>query len=493
MDHCQINGPECAIGTELMHARVRRRLTQRHVAAQTGLSRTTLANLETGRGTVSALLVVLEFLGHRFSEQEPDLEFGRWLANRRKRAGLSQDKLCALAKVSTPAMVKLEHGRGHIATLVRVAGATGLELRFVPLEQTASAPTRRPTVRIVEGDCRVAMQALAERGVTFDAIVCDPPYHLSTVANRFGRRGAAPISAGEQGGVNPYRMMATGFLGQEWDGGGIAFDVGTWRAAYRVLRPGGHLVAFGGPRTFHRLAVAVEDAGFEIRDTIMWVFGIGFPKSKNLEGEHKGWGSALKPGYEPILIARRPLAASLSRNVALHGTGALNIGKCRVPLEQDAHPADAKRYASNWDRLQSRSASSLAMKGVLGKTDLRPYEPKGRWPANIIHDGLGESWSRYFYAAKTSKADRGPGNKHPTVKPNELMRYLLRLVTPSGGTVFDPFLGSGSTAKAAVQEGFSVVGCEITPEYVQIARRRLEAEKVPVAVERGSELNKEAA
>ncbi|MBM0204445.1 helix-turn-helix domain-containing protein [Micromonospora sp. STR1s_5] len=448
---------------------------------------------------------MLEFLGHRFSEQEPEFDFGRWLADRRKRAGLSQDKLCALANVSKPAMVKLEHGRGHIATLLRVAEATGMALKFAPLEPTASARVRCPTVRIVEGDCRVAMQAFADRGVAFDAIVCDPPYHLSTVTKRFGKRGASPLSGGEQGGANPYRTMATGFLEQAWDGSGIAFDQDTWRAAYLVLKPGAYLVAFGGSRTFHRLAVAIEDAGFEIRDTIMWVYGSGFPKSKNLKGQHEGWGSALKPAFEPILVARKPLSSRcIAANVIQFGTGALNIDGCRVPTDAVVEQGRAGRKLGASVALAGPGlpgTASAALQGVTGND--RP-RTKGRWPANFLHDGsdpvlagfpgLGErSAARFFYAAKASRDDRGAGNKHPTVKPNDLTRYLLRLVTPLGGTVFDPFLGSGSTAKAAVQEGFSAVGCEVTPEYVEIARRRLKAEKVPVVVERGSERNEEAA
>lgn len=304
-----------------------------------------------------------------------------------------------------------------------------------------------------------------------DAIVTDPPYEL-------------------------------GFMGKTWDASGIAYDVTVWREALRVLKPGGHLLAFGGSRTYHRLACAVEDAGFEIRDQIMWLYGSGFPKS------HNGpWGgTALKPAHEPIVVARKPLAGTVAANVQTHGTGALNIDGCRV--EANGRPLIQSRA----DVSLNAFGNGLNGSAQIGTTDL------GRWPANVIHDGSDEvigafpnapgqiadaatgddrrrsqnvygvmtrgsgagparhdagSAARFFYCAKASKADRNEGNGHPTVKPTELMRYLCRLVTPPGGLVLDPFTGSGSTGKAARLEGFRFLGCEQSEEYAAIARARI--------------------
>lgn len=395
-----------------------------------------------------------------------------------------------------------------------------------------------------------------------DSIVTDPPYEL-------------------------------GFMGKSWDASGIAFNVDVWREALRVLKPGGHLLAFGGSRTYHRMACAIEDAGFEIRDQIMWLYGSGFPKSldvskaidkaagaerevvgidpvrfarlKNQIGgsvstgeqwEHggrdvtitapateaarqwQGWGTALKPAHEPIVVARKPLVGTVAENVLQFGTGALNIDGCRV--EGGARPLivgenDARKFSGDFKQGSRCEGTTTA----------------GRWPANVIHDGSEEvlavfpqakgqqgaltgsepssktasvygeyagrtpaapriesdkSAARFFYCAKASKRDRdeglegfevkrtggmqatadgsmltGSGNErttaraniHPTVKPTDLMRYLCRLVTPPGGLVLDPFMGSGSTGKAAMLEGFRFVGIELSEEYIEIARARI--------------------
>lgn len=376
-------------------------------------------------------------------------------------------------------------------------------------------------------------------------------------------------------------------MGAAWDSTGVAFDPDTWREAYRVLKPGGHLIAFGGSRTYHRLACAIEDAGFEIRDQIMWLYGSGFPKSHdvskgidkaagaertvvtgqsgrhgggvsfaegaggfNTESNHalyapvtpeaqqwEGWGTALKPAHEPIVLARKPLVETVAANVLAHGTGALNIDGCRVNGESTVRNNNGGGHPENW-----RTGNNGAF--VSGS-------PFGRFPANVMHDGSDEvlagfpeshgqlakastsdtprngqniygdmtrgsngsaprgdsgSAARFFYCAKASKADREEGlaelplpvagmlsetsgqhitrrdegyeqpkraNHHPTVKPTALMRYLCRLVTPPGGTVLDPFAGSGSTGKAALLEGFSFIGCEMTAEYLPIAEARL--------------------
>ena len=352
------------------------------------------------------------------------------------------------------------------------------------------------SVRIIQGDCRDVMPTLG----AVDAIVTDPPYGLN-------------------------------FMGNGWDHGvpGVEF----WLAALRVAKPGAHLLAFGGTRTYHRLACAIEDAGWYIRDQIGWAFGSGFPKS------HNGtWGgTALKPAWEPICVARKPLVGTVEANWLAHGTGALNIDACRVGDTVETWPA-------------SRSYAPGQMQpGHSGKTQGAGDAPAGRWPANLIHDGSEEvlacfpdapgqqrtvgpehgqkasvnvfgdygardtfnprgdtgSAARFFYCAKADSSDRNDGlrgmakrkqdesrkpgnpggdnprnrgvhertNHHPTVKPTDLMRYLCRLVTPKGGTVLDPFMGSGSTLKAAELEGLSVIGIEIDPEYCEIARRRV--------------------
>jgi len=360
------------------------------------------------------------------------------------------------------------------------------------------------------GDCIEQMRQLADNSV--DSIVTDPPYEL-------------------------------GFMGKSWDSTGIAYSVKMWDEALRVLKPGGHLLAFSGSRTYHRMAVAIEDAGFEIRDQIMWVYGSGFPKSMNVSkaidkqsnvqvevlsevpaygiggngtfNGHKenatakvtapttdkakqwaGWGTALKPAHEPIVLARKPLIGTVATNVIIHGTGALNIDRSRV--------------GSNAGYSYPNGAGGNTFS--VGKpSDGKRTEPikstQGRWPANFIHDGsdevveLLEDAARFFYCAKASKKDRNEGldgfqekksdtrsavsaglweqmnaphkNHHPTVKPTELMRYLVRLVTPPEGTVLDPFMGSGSTGKAAMLEGFNFIGIDQSADYLEIATARI--------------------
>lgn len=370
------------------------------------------------------------------------------------------------------------------------------------------------------GDCIEAMRGMQEGSI--DAIVTDPPYHLTT--GKKGGTGPASVNL-----ESPYgrSRVTTGFMGMTWDGSDTAFRVELWREALRVLKPGGHLLAFGGSRTYHRLTCAIEDAGFEIRDQIMWLYGSGFPKSHNLGGAWSGWGTALKPAHEPICVARKPLAGTVLANVQAHGTGALNIDRCRVPTDGEDNPSIERRQGSI-KHLSARSAAEAEAEAE-GKMEsrqspeayraVRPGEALGRWPANVIHDGSEEvlqafpdakgqqgdlketgrprpslgrfgdmapprahparvetetSAARFFYCAKASKSDRGAENSHPTVKPTDLMRYLCRLVTPPGGLVLDPFMGSGSTGKAAILEGFRFVGCEMQAEYVEIARARIQ-------------------
>ena len=402
---------------------------------------------------------------------------------------------------------------------------------------------------LYNGDSKQILPTLAENSI--DSIVCDPPYEL-------------------------------GFMGKSWDSTGIANDVDLWKEVFRVLKPGGHLLAFSGSRTYHRMVVAIEDAGFEIRDQIMWVYGSGFPKSHNISKgidkaagaerevigtysgvtkgdggrynwhntdeigattvnitapataeaqQWQGWGTALKPAHEPIVLARKPFTGTVANNVLTFGTGGINIDGSRVGNEIiSTHNAPKGTFAGGEPDRGS---------------DTSTYENHtGRWPANFIHDGsdevvelfpntkspatytrksdgfgsgsyvIGEtagteslnygdsgSAARFFYCAKAGKRDRNEGldgfvnkvaggmqgrtdgsmgsitynqNHHPTVKPTDLMRYLCRLITPPNGTILDPFLGSGSTGKAAMYEGFKFVGIELTEEYLPIAKARIE-------------------
>lgn len=376
---------------------------------------------------------------------------------------------------------------------------------------------------IIHGDCLEEMKKLIDDGVKVDAVVTDPPYHLASITERFGKEGSAPAQHGTDGA---FARASRGFMGKEWDGGDIAFRAETWALCFELLKAGGHLLAFSGSRTYHRMAVAIEDAGFEIRDQIMWIYGSGFPKSHDISKaidkslgakrqivgtingtaytksnveqgaqnrtrfvfdkfsdqpetieakQWEGWGTALKPAHEPIVLARKPISEkSIADNVMKHGTGALNIDGCRIQTDEQI-------------KNHSRTAKSSITKGIYGdskqqvthQTDGQEF---GRYPANVIHDGLQEEWARYFYCPKTSTAEREESvtqngrdrnNTHPTVKPVELMRYLCRLVTPKGGTVLDPFMGSGSTGLAAKTECMEFIGIEREQEYFDIATDRI--------------------
>ena len=317
---------------------------------------------------------------------------------------------------------------------------------------------------LLNDDCLVAMQKLFDDGVQVDSIVTDPPYHLQSIVDRF--KNTSPeddtyTSEKVRNRSDGYsRLVATGFMGQEWDGGDVAFRKETWELALKLLKPGGHLLAFSASRNYHRMAVAIEDAGFEIRDQLMWLYGSGFPKSHNL-GD--GWGTALKPAHEPIVMAKKRLEGTNKNNREKYGTGGINIDGCRVRLDGETPPSgSAKRvYKSN----------QYTEEKIYGDNKTTPET--GRFPANVMHDGLEEDWVRYFYSPKVSKSERGEDNTHPTVKPQELMKYLCRLVTPKGGTVLDPFMGSGSTGMAAKDEGFEFIGIEREKEYFEIAEKRI--------------------
>jgi len=406
-------------------------------------------------------------------------------------------------------------------------------------------------VALYPGDCLDALRALPDSSI--DSCVTDPPYALASNVKRFGGKNAAPAKEGV------YGRSGRGFMGKEWDTGERAFAVEFWAEVLRVLKPGGHVLAFSGTRTYHRLACAVEDAGFEIRDQIGWLYGSGFPKSHDVskgidkaagaereiiakgravkrmipgadqnkvgweknsgrvyeptqtapatdEGSQwQGWGTALKPAWEPLVVARKPLDGTVAANVLAHGTGALNIDGCRVNADisemqgRSGKPTENKVYGEG-----------------ISQNQVGIWEPNtsGRWPANVIHDGSEEvlaafaaygdrptgkggganlgyhgcgttgpdatrgfgdagTAARFFYTAKADADDR-VGSKHPTVKPINLMRYLVRLVTPPGGVVLDPFAGTGTTGQAAFLEGFRAVLVERETEYQADIARRME-------------------
>ena len=392
-------------------------------------------------------------------------------------------------------------------------------------------------MRLHNGDCLNILKMMIEDEVFVDSIVTDPPYEL-------------------------------GFMGRSWDSTGIAFQKETWELCFKVLKPGGHLLAFSGSRTYHRMAVAIEDAGFEIRDQVMWLYGSGFPKSMNVgkivdkklrgvgvgksdpksplhgtkrqkidgsnakhdmsplyktqnveyEYEHDiskqwdGWGTALKPAHEPLVLARKPLSEkSIADNVLKWGTGGINIDECRVEGNDAKYPdtnpdfRDQGRQSKEnmgIDKLSFGQTENVKRKKVVRKS----RDENGVWTDD-------NSASRYFYCAKTSKAERNQGldnfpikqtqgggggigdykddvnsasgkfgsekapskNTHPTVKPIKLMKYLCRLITPKGGTVLDPFMGSGSTGMAAKEENFEFVGIEKEEQYFNIASARIES------------------
>lgn len=378
---------------------------------------------------------------------------------------------------------------------------------------------------LYEGDARKVLLRLPEASV--DAVVTDPPYGLSREPD--AREVLTHWLAGDD-----YKSTGGGFMGKSWD----SFVPGpaTWREVLRVLKPGGHALVFAGSRTQDLMTMALRLAGFEIRDCLMWLYGSGFPKSLDIakavdkrlgfdreivgrmgawagsvyglghrgglrSGKPKtdesaawsGWGTALKPAYEPIILARKPPSGTIADNILEHGTGALNIAACRVGITGGTTRSHQASYAeSGW-----RTGHQILKLNA------------GRWPANVLHDGcLRGAPSRYFYTTKADARDRDAGlfdeafksslditgrkearpgskhpragrrgrmykNTHPTVKPTDLMCWLVRLITPPGGTVLDPFMGSGSTGRAAAYEGFNFVGIDLESEYVRLAEKRI--------------------
>lgn len=396
------------------------------------------------------------------------------------------------------------------------------------------------SVHLHLGGCVEVMRSMPAQSVT--AVVTDPPYDLLQASRRGSNRSNEP--------ANPFGRHGSrgGFMGMAWDATGIAFKPATWSEVLRVLKPGGHLLAFGGTRTWHRMTCAIEDAGFEVRDCLMWLYGSGFPKSRDMADETgwEGWGTGLKPAWEPIVLARRPLAErSVAANLLRFGTGAINVRGCRITF---AGPADEDE--SKTKNRHEAFGSGVRTNRIYGgdPNSRRDYSAPGRWPANVLlghpdrcsdpggcapgcpvadlnqqsgirrsrrgrprsagsstlgyhmtktgteHNDVGGA-SRFFYVAKASTAERNHGlgpipgppgdqsdsadsneitrNTHPCVKPVALMRYLCRLITPPGGTVLDPFMGSASTGVAAVAEGLGFLGIEAQPTYFDLARARM--------------------
>lgn len=375
-------------------------------------------------------------------------------------------------------------------------------------------------VRLFAADCRDVLRTLPSNSI--DSVVTDPPYALVSVLKRFGGENAKPAKAGTDG---LYARASAGFMGETWDTGETAFAVEFWSEVFRVLKPGGHVLAMSATRTYHRLAVAIEDSGFEVRDQLAWMYGSGFPKNhsasrlidKSLgfkgEGdgldyepitpeaaEWDGYGTAIKPAWEPICMARKPLDGTLAANLKRWGVGALNIRASLVPSEQRFRTIEGGLVrAGVYGDYENEAATAKE------KTDAP------RWPANVLHDGSPEvlaalgAPARFFYCPKASATDRDEGldhmpivtveggggtahekadaygavkpnrrNVHPTVKPTPLMTYQINLVTPPGGVVLDPFMGSGSTGKAAMLGGYRFIGVERDERYVPISAARID-------------------
>lgn len=260
-----------------------------------------------------------------------------------------------------------------------------------PLTPAAgSACSRAQNARVIHGDCTSVLYDLAREGLLADGCVTDPPYHLASIVARLGAPDAAPIQSGATG---VYARSSTGFMGQQWDGGDVAFRPLTWRRVFDVLKPGAHLVAFSATKGYHRMVCAIEDAGFEIRDMVPWLFGTGFPKSHNLEGEWEGWGTALKPAIEPIVLAQKPISeGSIAANVARWGVGALNIDACRIGTEDELRGGAGKL----WSHYRDNRGPSYepGQRGTFAEFKRMPQHvppnPHGRWPANVCHDGSDE-------------------------------------------------------------------------------------------------------
>ncbi len=332
------------------------------------------------------------------------------------------------------------------------------------------------TVHVLHGDSRLVLRTLPANSV--DGAVGDPPYGFASIIERFGKDGAAPARG------DAFNRLSGDFIGEGWDTGRDAHDAAFWRELYRVVKPGGFVVMASATKTYHRLACAIEDAGFEIRDMISWLYGSGWPKSHNHQRSGKKHGSALKPACEPFVLARKPLEGSIIANVRKWGTGALNIDGCRVELDTGeaiaegrwpanvAHDGSAEVIQAfppaRGQIARAKDGGGPMVHAVYGARDNVASPPSPRGDAG--------SAARFFYCAKATKADRA-GSKHPTVKPVALMQWLCRLVIPPGGVVIDPFAGSGTTGAAALREGMSAILIEAAEKYVADIHRRIALER----------------
>jgi len=367
-------------------------------------------------------------------------------------------------------------------------------------------------VTLYHGDCIEVMRSFPDSSV--HAVVTDPPYGLEFMGR--GWDGAdgfrRSLNAADAGRENVFGRASR--TSPEYKAGEL---FGEWCAewaleAHRVLKPGGHMLAFGGSRTWHRLAVGIEEAGFELRDSIAWLYGSGFPKSHNLDGDWEGWGTALKPAFEPIVVARKPFVGTVATNVIAHGTGAINVDATRVGTTGGTRPV--------------AGATPNRLNAVYGEGmgGLKSEAAGGRWPTNVLLDerqaadldvqtgvtqsrvgkprgaGSGDGWgmtktgaeyddaggsSRFFptfhYEAKAPGTERPDvdGVLHPTVKPLDLMRWLVRLVASPGAVILEPFAGSGTTLEACLLEGFDVIGIEREETYLPLIMQRIRKPLVP--------------
>jgi site-specific DNA-methyltransferase (adenine-specific) len=375
---------------------------------------------------------------------------------------------------------------------------------------------QQPTFMLYKGDCLESLKSIESNSI--DSVICDPPYHLQSINKRYGGLNSSPPKFGTDG---LFQRASKGFMNKTWDGGDIAFRIDVWKECYRVLKPGGHLAAFGGTRTIHRITCAIEDSGFEIRDLLAWITYQGFPKSRNISldidkmqlitkpsKQYAGIGTALKPSHEPATIARKPLEPGLTvaKNVLKWGTGGLNIDKCRIKPGDPAWPGPNEKL--NYNNKNNSNVYSSYMDGSGQKYKSIQHKPTkldskshplGRWPANIYQcpkpsrkekeAGLShlnpitgaESVNRKPDSAGINNPRAGAGrtaeeirNTHPTIKPQGIMSFLINLLTPPGGTVLDPFAGSGTTGVSAIIEGYNCILCELTPEYWPIINGRLD-------------------
>jgi site-specific DNA-methyltransferase (adenine-specific) len=301
--------------------------------------------------------------------------------------------------------------------------------------------------KIINADSMEHLKTLDEN--IFDSCVTDPPYHLASIVKRFGPGQKGINNQDEkEGRSGPYHRAAKGFMGETWDGGDIAFQKEFWEEVYRVIKPGAVCLAFAATRNYHRMAVALEDAGFEVVDMINWIYGTGFPKRRNL----------LKPAHEPICVARKGVNKEL------------NLDDCRVPYRDENDRSGWHKTGSDGSKGYMGTDTFKIRK--IGAEEIKERTKNGRWPANIIHDGLEDDWARYFYCAKASKKEKGDSG-HPTVKPLELVKYLVRLITPKDGIVLDPFAGTGTTGEAAILEGRKYYLIEKTEKYLKDIKKRV--------------------